>query len=471
MSKTTVRSKNFLDLVRRSKLVEDERLAQVVAGCRKKADGQLPKAQVLADVLMEAGLLTPWQCEKLFEGKYKGFFLGKYRLLGHIASGGMSMVYLAEHVLMQRRVAVKVLPKKRVGDSSYLARFQLEAKAAAALDHPNIVRAYDIDNEGDTHYLVMEFVEGRDLATYVRDDGPLDFEAAADYIAQAADGLEHAHKAGMIHRDIKPANLLLANKGGIKILDMGLARFDADDEASLTIAHSENVLGTADYLAPEQAIDSHLVDPRADIYSLGCSLYYLLTGSPPFSEGALAQRIAKHQSTMPTPVQHRRRDCPQDLADICFTMLAKSPNDRYQSAQEVADELRTWLIERGVTDFGATPGSSVNLRFTSAFDSPIVTIQDTISNQGEETFKGIDSSRYGKGKGASVSRRLLVRKAVSKSGTASDSAPMVADESTGLLDQRRQRTVKVRSAPRWLWIAILLGMIVAVVLLYLTNKG
>ena len=159
-------------------------------------------------------------------------------------------------------------------------------------------------------------------------------------------------------------------------------------------------------------------------------------------------------------------------------MLAKSPNDRYQSAQEVADELRTWLIERGVTDFGATPGSSVNLRFTPAFDSPTVTIQDTISNQGEETFKGIDSSRYGKRKGASVSRRLLVRKAVSKSDTASDSSPiissnrpMVADESTGLLDQRRQRTVKVRSAPRWLWIAILLGMIVAVVLLYLTAKG
>ena len=166
----------------------------------------------------------------------------------------MSSVYLAEHVLMQRRVAIKVLPKNRVDDSSYLARFHREAQAAAALDHRNIVRAYDVDNDGNIHYLVMEYVEGRDLQQIVKEDGPLDYAAAAEYIRQAAEGLAHAHQAGLIHRDVKPANLLVDQKNVVKVLDLGLARFTDEDKASLTVAYDENVLGTADYLAPEQAL-------------------------------------------------------------------------------------------------------------------------------------------------------------------------------------------------------------------------
>jgi serine/threonine-protein kinase len=239
-----------------------------------------------------------------------------------------------------------------VNDSSYLGRFHREAQAIASLDHPNIVRAYDVDHEmdGDTpiHFLVMEYVEGRSLHEVIQQDGVLSFPRAADYIRQAADGLQYAHKAGLVHRDIKPGNLLLDLNGVVKILDLGLARFSADtDDHSLTVAHDEKVLGTADYLAPEQALDSHKVDARADIYSLGCTLYFLLTASPPFTEGTLAQRLMAHQTKAPPPLGEKRPDVPTSLAAIVMKMMAKRPEDRYQSAAEVSEVLAAWLAANG----------------------------------------------------------------------------------------------------------------------------
>ncbi len=297
-------SSKLLDFVRRSKLVAEDQLDDVVADLESQHDGQLPDdSGVLARALVQRDLLSQWQADNLQRGKYKGYFLGKYKLLGFLGSGGMSSVYLAEHTLMRRKQAIKVLPKRRIGDASYLDRFRLEALATAALDHPNIVRAYDIDNEGDVHYLVMEYVPGEDLQTMVNKSGPLSFAQAADFTRQAALGLQHAHEAGLIHRDVKPANLLCDKNQRVKILDLGLAPFSRDGEASLTLLHNENVLGTADYLAPEQALSSHDVDSRADIYSLGCTLYYLLTGQAPFPEGTLAQRIAKHQTKMPPDIR------------------------------------------------------------------------------------------------------------------------------------------------------------------------
>ncbi|MGQ9821167.1 MAG: protein kinase domain-containing protein [Thermogutta sp.] len=350
----------FLDLVLRSQLVERDRLQRFLAQLPPEVNKSTLTAEEMADHLCRAELLTRWQSQKILEGRYKGFFLGKYRLLDHLGTGGMSSVYLAEHVLMQRRVAIKVLPKHRVQDSSYLARFHREAQAAAALDHRNIVRAYDVDNDGVNHYLVMEYVEGRDLQRIVRQDGPLPAHLAADYIRQAAEGLAHAHQAGLIHRDIKPANLLVDAKGTIKVLDLGLARFTADETASLTIAYDENVLGTADYLSPEQALDSHRVDARADIYSLGCTLYFLLTGQPPFPEGTLPQRLMKHQKEMPPDIRAARPDVPEDLAAICFKMMAKKPADRYASAEQVAAVMSKWLTDHGfsIAD-GSGRGSAV----------------------------------------------------------------------------------------------------------------
>ncbi len=345
-----VRVEKFLESVQRSKLVEFDQFQRVLADIRRQASAeQKQDAGYLADGLIQAGLLTRWQCDKLLDGKHKGFFLGKYKLLGHLGTGGMSSVYLAEHVLMQRRVAIKVLPQTRVEDSSYLARFHLEAQAAAALDHRNIVRAYDVDNWEKTHYIVMEYVEGRDLQNIVKDSGPLDYYLAANYIAQAAAGLDHAHEAGLIHRDIKPANLLVDSKGTVKVLDLGLAKFSNSDKASLTIAHDENVLGTADYLAPEQALNSHSVDRRADLYSLGCTLYFVLTGHPPFPEGTLPQRLMMHQTQMPASVFNDRPDAPAELVDICNRMMDKSPDTRYQTAAEIGKALNGWL-DRGSDD-------------------------------------------------------------------------------------------------------------------------
>ncbi len=338
-----VSGSQFVELVERSGLVEKSELARTLAELEEQVGAEVVSdSRVLSKHLTRLGLLTEWQSEQLLAGRHKGFFVGKYKLLDHLGTGGMSSVYLAQHVVMRRRVAIKVLPQTRVRDSSYLARFHREARAAAALDHPNIVRAFDVDNEGDTHYLVMEYVEGRDLQVLVEQEGPLPYLTAADYIRQAAEGLYHAHQAGLVHRDIKPANLLVDTKGVVKILDMGLARFADDLEASLTNEHDEKVLGTVDYLAPEQAIDSHLVDARADIYSLGCTLYFALTGKPPFPSGSLAQRIVAHQKQEPQSVMELRPDCPADLLLILRKMMAKSREARYQSAKEVADSLAAW---------------------------------------------------------------------------------------------------------------------------------
>ena len=342
-------AESFLDLVKRSQLVEKDRLEKFLKDFRKQHGEDLPeRPEAISEALVEAELLTDWQAEKLLAGKHRGFILGKYKFLRQLGKGGMSTVYLAEHMLMNRKVAIKVLPPNRVSDATYLDRFYVEARAAAKLDDPNIVRAYDIDStsDGKTHYLIMEYVQGQDLHQLVKEQGRLGYDVAADYIAQVATGLQHAHEMGLVHRDIKPANCLLDKSGTVKLLDMGLARL-IGDEASLTLDNNENVLGTADYLAPEQALDSHKADSRADIYSLGCTLYYLLTGHPPFPEGTITERLLKHQRETPASILNDRPDAPPTLIHICEKMMAKEPDERYQTAGEVAERLSEWLGDRG----------------------------------------------------------------------------------------------------------------------------
>lgn len=332
-------AETFITGVRNSGLIPPDQLDRLLG----EIDAEGPEA--VASALVARNALTRWQADKILQGR-GGFFLGKYRLLSLLGKGGMSAVYLAEHTLMRRRCAIKVLPQKRINDSSYLGRFYREAQAIASLDHPNIVRAYDVDHEtkDDIHFLVMEYVEGRSLHEVIQQDGVLSFAQAADYCRQAAVGLQYAHQAGFVHRDIKPGNLLIDLTGTIKILDLGLARFSGDgEEHSLTVAHDEKVLGTADYLAPEQALDSHTVDARADIYSLGCTMYFLLTGAPPFTEGRLAQRLMAHQTKAPPPLAERRPGVPTSLAAIVMKMMAKRADDRYQTAGEVADVFAAWL--------------------------------------------------------------------------------------------------------------------------------
>lgn len=348
---------SFLAGVRQSGLIDDVRLDEALRPLRES--GELAEAESIAAVLVERRLLTRWQADKLLQGKFKGFVLGRYRLLELLGRGEMSTVYLAEHVRMKRRCAIKVLPASKARDTSYLGRFLREAEAVAALDHPNIVRAYDVDMEVEAgteiHFLAMEYVEGKDLEKLLAEREQFPLVEAADIIRQAAEGLAHAHENGLIHRDIKPGNLLVDGKGTVKLLDLGLARFfRADEVESLTIKHDEKVLGTADYLAPEQAVDSHAVDERADVYSLGCTFYFTLAGQPPFTEGTLVQRLLAHQTKLPPPVSRLRPDVPPALEAILQKMLQKRREDRYQSAREVADALARWLVHSGDADWRRT---------------------------------------------------------------------------------------------------------------------
>ncbi len=266
----------------------------------------------------------------------------RYRLVRLLGSGGMGSVYLAEHRVLGRPVALKVINPELLSDPGALERFRSEARAAACLSHPNVVAVYDAETAGDGHFLVMEYVAGTDLARLVAERGPLPVAAACDYIAQAALGLEHAHRHGMVHRDITPRNLMLTDDGKVKVLDFGLAYFVSEAKTGDRPATQNVLLGSIDYMAPEQAADPHWADIRADVYSLGCTLYFLLAGQPPFPHGQLAEKIRRHAQRPPPALAEVRDDVPPELSLVLERMLAKSPADRYQTPSEVAAALAPW---------------------------------------------------------------------------------------------------------------------------------
>ena len=345
MSREAATIEDFLTVLRKSGLVEASQVDQVAAPW-KGVTGPLPDA--LPEAFKKAGLLTDWHIRQLRKGKHRGYFLGQYKLRRELGKGGMSAVYLAEHTGMKMPVAIKVLPVKRVDEKSYLERFKREAQASFRLNHPNIARATNFDHSGDIWYIVLDYIEGIDLQKKVKEEGVLPVRQAVEYIRQAALGLQYAHDEGLVHRDIKPANLILDIKGTIKILDLGLALgSDDDEEGGLTKQHDEKVLGTADYLAPEQSKNSHAADPRSDIYSLGCTLYYLLVGRAPFAKGSVVERIKAHWNEPPPNPLDELEEPPADLdsaiIDLYFRMLEKHPDARPQAAGEVADTIAAWL--------------------------------------------------------------------------------------------------------------------------------
>jgi WD40 repeat protein/serine/threonine protein kinase len=343
---------DFLRLTRQSGLVEEARLK---ACLDRLGDAGRGPADGLAEQLCREGLLTSFQVKHLLQGRHKGFLLGEYRILEPLGAGGMGVVYLCEHAVMKRRVAVKVLPSATVDDPATRERFYREARAVAALDHPNIVRAYTIEEYKKVHFLVMEYIDGVALHHLVEKEGPLDAAVAAGYAVQAARGLEHIHDKGLVHRDIKPANLLLDRKGVVKILDLGLARFSRHGKDDLTRRLDGNVvLGTADYLAPEQALDSHKADGRADLYSLGATLYFLLTGSPPFS-GTTTQKLVRAQMGAPRLVHEVQPTVGAALGAVVDRMMARKVHERYQRAAEVVAALEPFANDAHAS------GSSVRL--------------------------------------------------------------------------------------------------------------
>ncbi len=261
----------------------------------------------------------------------------RYRVVAAIGAGGMGAVYRAEHRLMDRPVALKVIRCDLLGSTAMIERFRSEVRAAARLaSHPNVVAAYDAEQAGETHMLVMEFVEGIDLAELVRYRGPLPVGEACEYARQAALGLQHAFLEGMVHRDIKPQNLMLTTRGQVKILDFGLARFASEAPSQRGVTAQGMVLGSADYIAPEQIDDPHTADIRADLYSLGCTLYFLLAGRPPFPDGSLIQKLMAHREKLPRSLADVRAGMPPELVRLVDRIMAKSPPQRFQTPDEVA---------------------------------------------------------------------------------------------------------------------------------------
>ena len=322
--------------------------------------GKRPKdGETLARQLVQANKLTKYQAQVVYQGKVKGLIFGEYVVLDKLGEGGMGVVLKAEHRRMKRVVAVKMISTASLKSPDAVKRFYREVEAAAKLEHPNIVAAHDASEHEGVHYLVMQFVDGKDLSAIITEKGPLPVAQAVDYIIQAARGLQYAHEQGIIHRDIKPANLLVDRKGTVKILDMGLARVaglaDTEDKDRLTA--TGQVMGTLDYMAPEQAMDTHHVDARADIYSLGCTLYRLLTGEVLFKCDSLAKIIWAHQQSPIPSLCKALSDVPPQLDTAFQKMVAKKPEDRQQSMTEVIAALETCVGKRSAaaTSLGEEP--------------------------------------------------------------------------------------------------------------------
>jgi serine/threonine protein kinase len=280
-----------------------------------------------------------------------GALIAGYEIIRPIGAGGMGQVFLARKRRLNRLVALKVIRQEQGSDPRALLRFHREALASARLSHPNIVELYDAVEADDLHFLVMEYVEGADLEQLLDRHGALPPSLACDYIRQACDGLQHAHDRGLIHRDIKPGNLLVTADGKtVKLLDMGVARLtetagEGTPEHQLT--QTGAVMGTPAYLAPEQARDPRHVDIRADIYSLGCAFYHLLSGKVPFEGVTLAEVVLRHQMEEPVPLTELRPDIPPELQNIVQKMMAKRPEDRYQTPKQVANALSSIVIVGG----------------------------------------------------------------------------------------------------------------------------
>ncbi|MBA4190099.1 MAG: hypothetical protein C0467_19105 [Planctomycetaceae bacterium] len=359
--KTTTMGTDFLTLIEDTQLLSAKQLAEY-----RTAQAQNVPATELATRLIRDRMLTPFQAKVLLKGKPQNFFLTtKYKILDHLGTGGMGRVYLCEHLILERLVAVKILTVNGATGAGattgqgLIERFYREARAVAALDHRNIIRVFDVEQTRGAPFMVMEYVDGIDLDKYVSVHGPLESNRAAEYVRQAAEGLEHAHQAGLIHRDIKPSNFLLDRAGGIRLLDLGLARFLVDSRRNqgVTELYDANViLGTVDYMAPEQAIDSSQVDIRADIYSLGCTLYFLLTGKVVFESEAFTQKMLAHQMRDPIPIRQRRPEVPAGLEAVAKLMMAKKPENRIQTPGEVAEALREFAVPApGLPDTARMP--------------------------------------------------------------------------------------------------------------------
>ena len=325
--------------------------AAQIESCEKQVAGQRDAPSradhrgwdaACATLLVQQGGLTRFQADQLLAGRSK-LSLGQYEILDELGRGGMGQVFRARHALMGRMVAIKVLPRSKSTPQAEAA-FQREIRMLARLDHAHLVRALDAGHDGKVYYLVTELIEGLDLRRQVLRHGPLDEAAAASVIAQAAEGLAYAHGQGLVHRDVKPSNLLVTPDGRVKLLDLGLAGSVFEEEST----RLGRIVGTMDYMAPEQIRAPDAVGPQADIYALGCTLYFTLAGEPPFPGGSRQEKAKRQLAEQPRPILQLRPGLDKKLCKVVEAMMEKDPGSRLRSAEAVIDRLRPWIPRQPV---------------------------------------------------------------------------------------------------------------------------
>ncbi|GIW81967.1 MAG: hypothetical protein KatS3mg105_3774 [Gemmatales bacterium] len=353
----------FVDVIRENRLLTEEQAQQLTSSLAPRYSD----ANQLARELIERGWITPYQANQIFLGRGGDLLLGSYVLLERLGKGGMANVYKARHRTLGRIVALKLIRKELLDNPAALMYFHREIRMAAQLDHANIVRAYDADAVDGVHFYTMEFVEGTTLSQLVESSGPLPMALACEVVRQTAVGLHYAFKRNIVHRDIKPANLMLTwtSDAGtsvssieaeslhraswgmlsplVKILDMGLARIPRPASSSSDVKPASGFLGTPDFIAPEQGVDVRNADIRSDLYSLGCTFYYLLTGNVPFPGGNRLEKVYRHQVEEPKAVERFRPEVPFEISQILRKLMAKKPDDRFQTPKELVAEIEKHL--------------------------------------------------------------------------------------------------------------------------------
>lgn len=335
-------AEDFLKAVLRSGLMDRDQLMDAL---RSLAKERLDDPQELAKHLIGQGKLSRFQAHKLLNGATLGLRLGPYSIQTPIGKGGMGMVYLAEDTRTGKLLAIKVLPPKRArAEERYLARFQREMEFAQRVSHPHIAQTHEVGESQGVYYIAMEYIPGQSLYRLVHTDGPITVTRAAHLFDEVGAALEHAHGLGLIHRDLKPSNIMVTPNDHAKVLDLGLAMMEGEvAEAVEVIGGKGYVVGTADYMAPEQTLDATQVDGRSDLYAVGCVLCFALTGKPPFPGGTTKDKISSHRNQVPEPVQERRPDIPAEFAEIISRLMAKKPEDRYATATAFREDLVSWL--------------------------------------------------------------------------------------------------------------------------------